>query len=98
MTSRLVVLSVYALILLTASTFAHGPPIRLLPLSDLLRTIPVHRSVRVFVMLFGWGGWAGTSWSSPDTWCQQGEIIFGAPDHRGRQSATFGRSAAAKTL
>jgi hypothetical protein len=40
MTSRLVVLSVYALILLTASTFAHGPPIRLLPLSDLLRTDP----------------------------------------------------------
>lgn len=60
MTSRLIVLSLYAALALTMGALillGHRPGTRLLPPSALFRTILVHRSVRVVILLFWW--WLG---------------------------------------
>lgn len=60
MTSRLIVLSLYVGLAASAvalTLLAHRPTARLLPLSTLMQTILVRRSVRVVIMLFWW--WLG---------------------------------------
>ncbi len=61
MTSRLIVLSAYAALMVIAGALTllgHRPGCGLLPPSALLRAILVHRSVRVLIMLFWfWLGW-----------------------------------------